>query len=430
MLILLLDVLVSIGCDFKYINTEKGDFLMKRCLRAFSGVIILFLISICIMIVYYTVELPDSFNLTRGSVLKIESIATISSTPTNEDIDVQSSSSKIMPITEVSTLKLFGVIPIKNVEVNTVETQLLVPSGEPFGIKLTMDGVMVIGIGEVDSKESLHSSPAKDSGIQKGDIILSLNGTEVDSNKELQSIISESDGDTLEVVLRRDDKEIETSVTPVYSESSQTYEAGIWVRDSSAGIGTITYYKADGTSFAGLGHPVCDVDTGEIVPISSGEVASVNINGVKSGVAGSPGELIGSFISTESIGEISLNNSYGIFGVMDNQVSLDNAIPMGFKQDISIGEATILTTIDGTSPKEYSIEIEKIDYNSNESSKNMVIRITDEELLSKTGGIVQGMSGSPIIQDGKLIGAVTHVFINDPTKGYAIFCENMVNNGN
>lgn len=430
MLILLLDVLVSIGCDFKYINIEKGDFLMKRCLRAFSGVIILFLISICIMIVYYTVELPDSFNLTRGSVLKIESIATISSTPTNEDIDVQSSSSKIMPITEVSTLKLFGVIPIKNVEVNTVETQLLVPSGEPFGIKLTMDGVMVIGIGEVDSKESLHSSPAKDSGIQKGDIILSLNGTEVDSNKELQSIISESDGDTLEVVLRRDDEEIETSVTPVYSESSQTYEAGIWVRDSSAGIGTITYYKADGTSFAGLGHPVCDVDTGEIVPISSGEVASVNINGVKSGVAGSPGELIGSFISTESIGEISLNNSYGIFGVMDNQVSLDNAIPMGFKQDISIGEATILTTIDGTSPKEYSIEIEKIDYNSNESSKNMVIRITDEELLSKTGGIVQGMSGSPIIQDGKLIGAVTHVFINDPTKGYAIFCENMVNNGN
>jgi len=430
MLILLLDVLVSIGCDFKYINTEKGDFLMKRCLRAFSGVIILFLISICIMIVYYTVELPDSFNLTRGSVLKIESIATISSTPTNEDIDVQSSSSKIMPITEVSTLKLFGVIPIKNVEVNTVETQLLVPSGEPFGIKLTMDGVMVIGIGEVDSKESLHSSPAKDSGIQKGDIILSLNGTEVDSNKELQSIISESDGDTLEVVLRRDDEEIETSVTPVYSESSQTYEAGIWVRDSSAGIGTITYYKADGTSFAGLGHPVCDVDTGEIVPISSGEVASVNINGVKNGVAGSPGELIGSFISTESIGEISLNNSYGIFGVMDNQVSLDNAIPMGFKQDISIGEATILTTIDGTSPKEYSIEIKKIDYNSNESSKNMVIRITDEELLSKTGGIVQGMSGSPIIQDGKLIGAVTHVFINDPTKGYAIFCENMVNNGN
>lgn len=403
---------------------------MKKCLRAFSGAIILFLISMCIMIVYYTVELPDSFDLTRGSVLKIESMATISSTPTNEDIDVQSSSSKIMPITEVSTLKLFGVIPIKNVEVNTVEAQLLVPSGEPFGIKLTMDGVMVVGIGEVDSKESLHSSPAKDSGIQKGDIILSLNGTEIESNKELQNIISESDGETLEVILKRDNKEIETSVTPIYSESSQTYEAGMWVRDSSAGIGTITYYKSDGISFAGLGHPVCDVDTGEIVPISSGEVAPVNINGVKSGVAGSPGELIGSFISTEAIGEISLNNSYGIFGVMDSQVSLEDAIPMAFKQDISLGEATILTTIDGTSPKEYSIEIEKIDYNSNESSKNMVIRITDEELLSKTGGIVQGMSGSPIIQNGKLVGAVTHVFINDPTKGYGIFCENMVSNGN
>lgn len=403
---------------------------MKNCLRTFSGAIILFLISVCSMIVYYTIELPDSFDLTRGSSLKIESMATISSTPTEKKFDVQSSSSKIMPMTEISTLKLFGVIPIKNVEVNTVEAQLLIPSGEPFGIKLTMDGVMVVGIGEVDSKESLHSSPAKDGGIQKGDIILSLNGTDIESNKELQSIISQSDGSTLEVVLKRDNKEIETSVTPVYSESTQTYEAGMWVRDSSAGIGTITYYKADGTSFAGLGHPVCDVDTGEIVPISSGEVASVNINGVKSGVSGSPGELIGSFISTDAIGEISLNNAYGIFGTMNNKTSLNDAIPMAFKQDISLGKATILTTIDGTSPKEYSIEIEKIDYNSNESSKNMVIHITDEELLSKTGGIVQGMSGSPIIQNGKLIGAVTHVFVNDPTKGYGIFCENMIRNGN
>lgn len=403
---------------------------MKNCLRAFSGAIILFLISVCSIIVYYTIELPDSFDLTRGSSLKIESMATISSTPTEKSFDVQSSSSKIMPMTEISTLKLFGVIPIKNVEVNTVEAQLLIPSGEPFGIKLTMDGVMVVGIGEVDSKESLHSSPAKDGGIQKGDIILSLNGTDIESNKELQSIISQSDGSTLEVVLKRDNKEIETSVTPVYSESTQTYEAGMWVRDSSAGIGTITYYKADGTSFAGLGHPVCDVDTGEIVPISSGEVAPVNINGVKSGVSGSPGELIGSFISTDAIGEISLNNAYGVFGTMDNKTSLNDAIPMAFKQDISLGKATILTTIDGTSPKEYSIEIEKIDYNSNESSKNMVIHITDEELLSKTGGIVQGMSGSPIIQNGKLIGAVTHVFVNDPTKGYGIFCENMISNGN
>ena len=159
---------------------------MKNCLRTFSGAIILFLISVCSMIVYYTIELPDSFDLTRGSSLKIESMATISSTPTEKNFDVQSSSSKIMPMTEISTLKLFGVIPIKNVEVNTVEAQLLIPSGEPFGIKLTMDGVMVVGIGEVDSKESLHSSPAKDGGIQKGDIILSLNGTDIESNKERQ----------------------------------------------------------------------------------------------------------------------------------------------------------------------------------------------------------------------------------------------------
>ncbi len=401
---------------------------MKKCLKIISGATILFLISICITIIYYTIELPDSFEVTKGTILKIDSIENISSTPAIKSQDVQSSSSNDTPLSETSTLKLFGVIPIKNVEVNTVEPQLLIPSGEPFGIKLTMDGVLVVGIGEVDNESDLHSSPAKDGGIQKGDVIVSLNGTEVESNQELQEIISESNGDTLEVVLKRDDQIIQTSVTPVFSEDTQTFEAGMWVRDSSAGIGTITYYKADGTSFGGLGHPVCDVDTGEIVSISSGEVAPVIINGVKCGVSGSPGELIGSFTSSKAIGEIFLNTECGIFGTMDTATTLQNAIPMGFKQDISIGNATILTTIDGDTPKEYSIEIEKVDYNSTEISKNMVIKITDPELLEKTGGIVQGMSGSPIIQNGKLIGAVTHVFINDPTKGYAIFCENMISN--
>lgn len=402
---------------------------MKKCLKVFSALTITFLIAICMIIVYYTATLPDTFEITKGSVLKIQSTNSITSVATNSTIEVQSNST-VTPLSQTNTLKLFGVIPIKNVEVNTVEPQLLIPSGEPFGIKLTMDGVMVVGIGEVSTKEDLHSSPAKNSGIKKGDIILSLNGEEVESNKELQQIISNSDGTPLEIVIKRENEEISTTVQPVFSESSGSYEAGMWVRDSSAGIGTITYYKNDGKTFAGLGHPVCDIDTGEIIPISKGEVAPVNINGVKSGVSGTPGELIGSFTSNDTIGTICLNNEYGIFGTMNNSMPLDNAIPMGFKQDISLGKASILTTIDGTTPQEYEIEIEKIDYNSTESSKNIVIKITDERLLSKTGGIVQGMSGSPIIQNGKLIGAVTHVFISDPTKGYGIFCENMISNGN
>jgi stage IV sporulation protein B len=376
-------------------------------------------------IVYYTATLPDTFEITNGTVLELQSNSNITSVATSTTIDVESIGD-VTPLSQTTTLKLFGVIPIKNVEVKTVEPQVLIPSGEPFGIKLTMDGVMVVGIGEVSTKDDLHSSPAKDGGIQTGDVILSLNGEEVDSNDELQDIISNSDGNDIEVVLRRDDEEVHTTVQPVFSESSGTYEAGMWVRDSSAGIGTITYYLSDGKSFGGLGHPVCDVDTGEIIPISKGDVSPVTINGVKSGVSGNPGELLGSFTSSESIGTIFLNDECGIFGTMDNATSIENAIPMGFKQDVSIGEATILTTIDGTTPKEYTIEIERVDYNSNETSKNMVIKITDEELLSKTGGIVQGMSGSPIIQDGKLIGAITHVFVSDPTKGYAIFCENMV----
>ncbi len=401
---------------------------MKSCLKVFSGVAILFLISICMTIVYYTATLPDSFELTKGSTLKIQSMDRISSTPVFNSQEVQTSNSDEKPMLQSSTLRLFGVIPIKTVEVSTVETKLLVPSGEPFGIKLNMDGVMVVGIGEVASTENLHSTPAKDGGIQKGDIIVSLNGETVENNQELQDIISNSDGNLLQVVIRREDQTIQTTVQPVYSKSSNSYETGMWVRDSSAGIGTITYYTADGSSFGGLGHPVCDVDTGEIVPISYGEVAEVSINGIKSGVSGSPGELIGSFTSNTSIGNISLNNQCGIFGTIQADISNRQAIPMGYKQDVQIGEATILTTIDGNTPKEYSIEIEKIDYNSDESSKNMIVQITDPKLLQQTGGIVQGMSGSPIIQNGRLIGAITHVFISDPTKGYAIFCENMVNN--
>nr|MDE5620074.1 SpoIVB peptidase [Ruminococcus sp.] len=204
----------------------------------------------------------------------------------------------------------------------------------------------------------------------------------------------------------------------------------MWVRDSIAGIGTMTFFNKTTGEFAGLGHPVCDSDTGELVPIYSGEAVPVEITDAKKGSKGIPGELHGQFMYGGSFGILNRNNSCGVYGMLSESAVQALSVnceqyKMGYRQDVKTGEAEILTTVSGDIPQKYKIEIEKIDYNSAESTKNMVIRITDKELLDRTGGIVQGMSGSPIIQDGKLIGAVTHVFVSDPTKGYAIFAENM-----
>ena len=199
----------------------------------------------------------------------------------------------------------------------------------------------------------------------------------------------------------------------------------MWVRDSSAGIGTLTFYSPSSQVFAGLGHPVCDVDTGETLPLSSGEIVPAKIYSVNRGVSGTPGELRGGF-EKGTLGNLTVNGETGIYGTLSNLPTLNDPVPVAMKQQVKSGSAQVLTTIDGTTPKLYDIRIDQVRYNDSSPTRNMVIVITDQELLDKTGGIVQGMSGSPILQDGKLIGAVTHVFVNDPTKGFAIFAENML----
>ena len=203
------------------------------------------------------------------------------------------------------------------------------------------------------------------------------------------------------------------------------YKAGFWVRDSSAGIGTLTFYDPENLSFAGLGHAVCDVDTGTVLPFSSGEIVTAAITKVKKGTAGAPGELGGTFTGTERLGTVKINNETGLYGTLEYEIG-GISVPLAPKQEIYEGAAVILSTIDGTETAEYDIIIEKISLSDDSLTKNMIIRVTDDDLIEITGGIVQGMSGSPIIQDGKLVGAVTHVFVNDPTKGYGIFIENML----
>ncbi|MDE6780751.1 MAG: SpoIVB peptidase [Ruminococcus sp.] len=376
---------------------------------------------------YYSVHLPSSFTTECGGEIKIAQYP---------QIFCFSDSDKAVPVSkntdEVSqaTLTLFGAIPVKNIEVHEAEAPVLVAGGNPFGIKLLMDGVMVTEMGEVETENGEKVCPAQDAGIQVGDIIKSADGKNITSNDEIQEVIGNSNGRKIKIIISRDGKDFPVFLKPEYSTTSGNWRGGMWVRDSIAGIGTMTFFNKTTGEFAGLGHPVCDSDTGELVPIYSGEAVPVEITDAKKGAKGIPGELHGQFMYGGNFGILNRNNSCGVYGLLSEtavKALCENAeeYKMGYRQDIKTGYAEILTTVSGDTPEKYSIEIEKIDYNSSESTKNMVIRITDDDLLESTGGIVQGMSGSPVIQDGKIIGAITHVFVSDPTRGYAIFAENM-----
>ncbi len=310
-----------------------------------------------------------------------------------------------------------GSVPIKSVELRQRERPMLIPCGTPFGIKLRTSGVMAVTVTE--------NSPAEKAGIREGDIIISVNGEGVSSNSGISSAIQLCP-ENCEIILRRGDSELMLNAVP-YKDCG-LYKIGLWVRDSAAGLGTMTYYDPLGKRYGGLGHPVSDVTTGELMPLGSGEITAADITGVVKGAAGTPGELCGTLISDRTIGTLEQNTKCGIFGRAAQPPCDGEALPMAFRQEVRTGDAVILATIDGEIPREYDIRIEHINLCDMESSKSMVIRITDKELLSRTGGIVCGMSGSPIIQNGRLVGAVTHVFLNDPEKGYAIFAETMLDN--
>ncbi len=303
------------------------------------------------------------------------------------------------------------------------ERRTLVPCGTPFGIKMLTDGVIVTDFGAVNSPADCIS-PAEAAGIKRGDVITSVNGIEISDSISLSNAVQKStDTCTLEII--RDGEVLNITAIPVRSEEEGEYKLGLWTRDSCAGIGTMTFYDPENEIFGGLGHSVSDISTGMTLPLLDGEITTVTITDVLKGSDGVPGELRGAFISDRETGTVEINSEYGVFGYSDIAPVLNEPMEVARNDEIKKGKATIYTTVSGMMPKEYEIEIEKIDYGSTSASRNMTIRITDKELLSLTGGIVQGMSGSPIIQDGRIIGAVTHVLINDSAMGYGIFIENM-----
>lgn len=305
----------------------------------------------------------------------------------------------------------------------------VVPGGNLLGLKMNTDGILVVGLSHVIDKQSQKLTPLENAGIDVGDQIITLNGETITSTKKLVNLVEKSRGGEMTVVYKHDGKEKKTSVKPVLS-ADGNYRLGVWVRDSSAGIGTMTFYNPQDQTFGALGHAICDVDTGQLIKISDGEVLSCDIYSLVKSKKGSPGEIQGSLSPNGSLGDIKSNELSGIYGKLDSeQIAESSTIEVGSRFSVKEGDAKILCSLDGKTIKEYSIKIEKILTDVN-SSKGMVIQITDPKLLEETGGIVQGMSGSPIIQNNHLIGAVTHVFINDPTRGYGIFIENMLDDCN
>ncbi len=321
--------------------------------------------------------------------------------------------------------EVFGAngIAIEDVE-DAEQARMVVPGGTPFGIKMHTRGVLVVGLSDIQSGND-NVNPAKDAGLKIGDILIRINGIIINRNKDVSRFVAESGGEEVEMTVIREGDEMELFLTPVKSEYDEAYKAGIWVRDSSAGIGTMTYYDPESLVFAGLGHAVCDVDTGELMPLFSGEIVDVNITDVNAGISGRPGELKGVFLTDKPLGRLYLNSMAGIYGFLENIPYHVKAVPMARREELSPGPAEILVTVSGNKPRSFNAMIERVSNSETSPNKNMVIKITDPELLRLCGGIVQGMSGSPILQDGKLAGAVTHVFVNDPTRGYGIFAENM-----
>ena len=345
------------------------------------------------------------------------------------NIRVNSAKNRILCLTLCAVLVIcmcVGLFAISGsaATINKYETLKLIPGGVPFGVKFNTDGVVIIGFCDIEEVQK-SQNPAYAAGLRPKDIITKIDGEALGSAEQLTRAIEASGGRQISLTYNRHGQEKVTTLTPIFSKSENKYKTGIWVRDSGAGIGTVTFIEPQTLRFGGLGHGICDGETGELIPMSRGVVMDVNISAIKKGIAGVPGEIKGYF-GTDKQGSLSQNTDCGVYGTFSKMPkNVGKPMSVATKEETRCGEASIFCTLANGDREEYKIEITSINKDA-KGSKCFVIHITDKALIEKTGGIVQGMSGSPIIQDGKLVGAVTHVMVNDPTTGYGIFIENML----
>ena len=325
-----------------------------------------------------------------------------------------------------SAFRGFGAVPqtIKCVLAGGTDRKYLALGGELVGIRLRTRGVLVVGTESFVAENGGSVSPAAKAGIKKGDLILDINGQTVADNRALTSLISESGGGTLTVTLERGGKTKTVYLTPQKTAATGLYKGGLWIRDATVGVGTLTFTDPVTGTLAALGHGVSDADTGELLTVSDGEICTATVSSVKKGASGSPGEITG-LIGANTLGEITQNRTEGIYGTLSYADGAPELYPMATASEVRTGAAQIVCTVTGGEKRFYDIEIMKLG-SAASADKNMVLRVTDEALLESTGGIVQGMSGSPIVQNGMLVGAVTHVLVSDPKSGYGIYAENML----
>ena len=301
----------------------------------------------------------------------------------------------------------------------------LIPLGKAVGIKLFADGVLIVATSDVEV-QGKKVSPAKDCGLKDGDLLLRINDQKIESTEHLQSLLQENGNAKATLSVKRGDKTLNVSARPVVC-GDGVCRLGAWIRDSMAGIGTLTYYDPASGAYGALGHGITDVDTHQLMPLSSGSIMETTVRAVKKGTRGDPGELKGDFSVQRDVGTVSANTEGGIFGTVEDQSFLQDAkaFPVASAGEVTVGKATILATVNDSDTQEYEVEIVKL-YDGSQPTRNLLLRVTDRRLLDTTGGIVQGMSGSPILQNGKFVGAVTHVLVNDPRQGYGILMENML----
>lgn len=403
--------------------------------KRYRRLVVLFLgVAILLSIIYYINDvcrsIPDSVYMyvNQNTKLKMSAGMQVSGT---DCVDLESGENEVVltsatPGSYTVDVSLFGWVPVKSVDVKVVEQREVIPCGMSIGLYLKTEGVLVVGTACLQDVNGASIEPAY--GIVKeGDYITSYNGESVNSKYQLSYYVQEGEGEDAILKLNRNGEEVEVKIRPVQVTNDQ-YQLGIWTRDDSQGIGTLTYLDLNG-NFGALGHGIKDEDTKDLLAAEAGLLYRANVWGIQKGEAGIPGGLCGNIIYQEEniLGTITANTEYGIFGQANEtlQNMFQDTMEIGWKQEVEEGPATILCQV-GETVEEYEIQIEKLHLNGSDQNKGMEIRVTDERLLELTNGIIQGMSGSPIIQNGKLVGAVTHVFVNDPQKGYGIFIEHML----
>ena len=402
-----------------------------RLLKIFLLLVLLLISYIYAIVIGY---IPDRIVLFEGEEIDLPSIFGLSFRDNSNEELVEVSSTTSQKISEeigVSKMQvsLFNNFFVKSVDVDVLPRTTVIPVGNLAGVKLYTNGVLVVGMSEIHGDDNRMYKPYEETGIEEGDTIVAINDSTIHSTEDLIQCVNMSSGNELEIEYVRDNQTMQCSMTPVKTADEQ-YKLGLWVRDSAAGVGTVTFYEPSTKSFAALGHGIVDIDTEQLINISSGEFVTTKILNIQKGEKGEPGRIQGTIDNQQNIGVISKNTRFGIYGVVDNVLALNlnnsKELEVALRDEIQTGKAKILCTLENGKTEEYEIEIEEIYKDNNYDNKSMKIKVTDNRLIEKTGGIIQGMSGSPIIQNNKFVGAITHVLVNNPQEGYAVFGDIMI----